>query len=60
MTTDFVPVQGIAEGCTYVIHVASPVAMGVGAAEGEERLVRPAVEGTKHVMRAAAAAGVKV
>jgi nucleoside-diphosphate-sugar epimerase len=55
-----VPCQGVADGCTYVIHVASPVALGVGHAEGERLLVRPAVEGTTTVMRTAAKAGVKV
>jgi dihydroflavonol-4-reductase len=44
-------------GCDYVMHVASPIPAGVPKSDDE--LVRPAVDGTMRVMRAALAAGVK-
>lgn len=42
-------------GCDYVLHVASPFFLG----DDESKLVKPAVEGTKRVLGAAARAGVK-
>ncbi|TWI43723.1 nucleoside-diphosphate-sugar epimerase [Pseudoduganella flava] len=47
---------GAADGCRYVVHVASP--MGQGASRGTD-LVGPARDGTLRVLRAAAAAGVE-
>ncbi len=44
-------------GCDYVLHVASPFVTTVPKDENE--LIRPAVEGTMRVLKAAAAAGVK-
>lgn len=44
------------EGCTYLIHCASPVLMGDVP---EDQVVKPAVEGTKKVMEAALEAGVR-
>jgi nucleoside-diphosphate-sugar epimerase len=44
-------------GCAYVQHVASP--LGSGADRGPDALVKPAVDGTLRVLRAAAKAGVK-
>ncbi len=44
-------------GCTYVLHVASPFPNRVP--EHEDELIRPAVEGTLRVLRAAAEAGVR-
>jgi nucleoside-diphosphate-sugar epimerase len=44
-------------GCDYVQHVASPFPVGVPKSDDE--LVRPAVDGTLRVLRAAADAGVK-
>ena len=38
------------EGCTYVVHVASPVAFGIF---DPEELIRPAVDGTLSAMRGA-------
>lgn len=46
-----------AAGCAYVLHVASP--LGSGAERGPDALVKPAVEGTLRVLRAAVKAGVK-
>ncbi|EJL26747.1 nucleoside-diphosphate-sugar epimerase [Caulobacter sp. AP07] len=43
-------------GCDYVLHVASP--LGGGAAR-DEALIAPARDGTRRVLRAATAAGVK-
>jgi nucleoside-diphosphate-sugar epimerase len=44
------------KGCKYVVHCASPV---VFQAEDPERdIIKPAVEGTTNVLRAAVAAGV--
>mmetsp|Transcript_9471 Transcript_9471/g.16282 ORF Transcript_9471/g.16282 Transcript_9471/m.16282 type:complete len:501 (+) Transcript_9471:114-1616(+) len=49
------------EGCDFVLHVASPFIMTTMKAvkNAEERIVKPAVEGTKAVMRAANACGVQ-
>ncbi|MBU3064891.1 aldehyde reductase [Nocardia sp. NEAU-G5] len=44
-------------GCRFVAHTASPFPVGVP--EDENELVRPAVDGTGRVLRAAAAAGVE-
>jgi nucleoside-diphosphate-sugar epimerase len=44
------------KGCTYVLHVASPTHI---ESDKEEELVRPAVEGTLRVLKAARDAGVK-
>jgi nucleoside-diphosphate-sugar epimerase len=44
-------------GCAYVLHVASPFPNR--APEHEDELIKPAVEGTLRVMKAAAEAGVK-
>jgi len=45
------------EGCTYVLHVASPIFLSVPKDENE--MIRPAVEGTLRVLKAARNAGVK-
>jgi dihydroflavonol-4-reductase len=45
------------EGCTYVLHVASP--LPPGAPKDENDLIIPAREGTLRVLRAARDAGVK-
>ena len=45
------------EGCDYVMHVASPLPNETPTSEDE--LIRPAVDGTLRVLRAAADAGVK-
>jgi nucleoside-diphosphate-sugar epimerase len=45
------------EGCTSVLHVASPFPMG--QPKDEQVLIRPAVEGTLRVLRAAKLAGVE-
>jgi nucleoside-diphosphate-sugar epimerase len=45
------------EGCDHVVHVASP--LPDGTPKSDDELVRPAVDGTLRVLRAAAAAGVK-
>jgi len=44
-----------AKGCTYVLHVASPFPPEVP--KDEMDLIRPAVDGTRRVLRAAAEAG---
>lgn len=44
-------------GCDYVLHVASPIPFK--APKHEDEVIRPAVDGTKRVLRAAAKAGVK-
>jgi dihydroflavonol-4-reductase len=49
--------QEVLTGCTYVLHVASPLVMSEPKDENE--LIRPAVEGTTRVLEFAAAAGVK-
>jgi dihydroflavonol-4-reductase len=46
-----------ADGCDYVLHVASPIPFR--APKTEDELIRPAVDGTRRVMSAAARAGVK-
>lgn len=45
------------EGCTYVLHVASPFV--TSEPKDENELVQPAVEGTLRALRAAKKAGVK-
>lgn len=45
------------EGCDYVMHVASP--FPTETPRSEDELVRPAVDGTLRVLRAAADAGVR-
>lgn len=44
-------------GCTYVLHVASPIHLSLP--KNEDEMVRPAVEGTVRVLTAARNAGVK-
>jgi len=44
-------------GCTYVLHVASPFPNQVP--EHEDELIKPAMEGTRRVLKAAAEAGVQ-
>jgi len=44
-------------GCTHVLHVASP--FPVGQPRDEQELIRPAVQGTLRVLRAAASSGVE-
>lgn len=44
-------------GCKYVLHVASPIFVGVP--KHEDEMIVPAVEGTLRVLRAARDAGVK-
>jgi dihydroflavonol-4-reductase len=46
-----------ARGCTYVLHVASPFPNQVP--EHENELIKPAMEGTRRVLKAAAEAGVQ-
>ncbi|MCB2178553.1 aldehyde reductase [bacterium] len=48
--------QAVAD-CTYVLHVASPFPLTIP--KDEDDLIRPAVEGTRRVLGAAARAGVK-
>ena len=43
--------------CNYVLHVASPI--GLHVPNNENEMIRPAVEGTLHVLRAARDAGVQ-
>ena len=45
------------EGCQYVLHVASPFV--IESPRDEMELIRPAVEGTRNVLKACADAGVK-
>ena len=45
------------QGCDYVLHVASPVAMQLP--KNEDEMIRPAVDGTMRVLKAASKAGVK-
>lgn len=44
-------------GCTYVLHVASPIFLELP--ESEEEMIRPAMDGTLRVLKAARDAGVK-
>ena len=44
------------QGCTYVIHAASPLI--IGKVKDEKQLMGPAVDGTRRVLNAAKAAGV--
>jgi len=46
-----------AEGCAYVLHVASPFT--IANPKSEDEMIGPAVEGTRRVLRAAQQAGVK-
>jgi dihydroflavonol-4-reductase len=48
--------QAAAEGCTYVLHVASPFV--IANPKDENEMLEPAVQGTLRVLRAAAGAGV--
>jgi nucleoside-diphosphate-sugar epimerase len=60
VTADLAADAGWAEavaGCDYVMHVASP--FPVGRPKSDDELVRPAVDGTLRVLRAAVGAGVK-
>ncbi|SEW53097.1 SDR family oxidoreductase [Chitinophaga arvensicola] len=45
------------QGCTYVLHVASPI--GLTLPDDENDMIRPAVDGTLRVLKAARDAGVK-
>lgn len=45
------------QGCEWVAHVASPFFMGCKPSEAEEKLYKPALEGTLNVLRAAKEAG---
>jgi nucleoside-diphosphate-sugar epimerase len=45
------------KGCTYVLHVASPIFLSIPKDENE--MIRPAVDGTLRVLKAARNAGVK-
>jgi dihydroflavonol-4-reductase len=49
--------QDAADGCDYVIHVASPIP--AAAPRTEDELIRPARDGTLRVLRGARRAGVK-
>jgi nucleoside-diphosphate-sugar epimerase len=44
-------------GCTYVLHVASPI--GLELPKHEDDMIRPAVDGTLRVLKTASDAGVK-
>lgn len=60
VTADLTSDDGWAEavdGCDYVLHMASPLPRGVPRTDDE--VVRPAVDGTLRVLRAAAGAGVR-
>lgn len=46
-----------AEGCTYVLHIASPIHLNIPKDENE--MIQPAVNGTLRVLKAARDAGVK-
>jgi dihydroflavonol-4-reductase len=46
-----------AQGCDYVMHVASPFA--IANPKSEDEMIKPAVEGTLRALRAAKKAGVK-
>ncbi|GLU52750.1 SDR family oxidoreductase [Dyadobacter frigoris] len=45
------------EGCQYVLHVASPI--GLTAPKDENEMIKPALEGTLRVLKAARDGGVK-
>ena len=45
------------DGCTYVLHVASPFI--IAAPKDENKIISPAVDGTLRVLSAAKAAGIK-
>jgi nucleoside-diphosphate-sugar epimerase len=60
VVADLVSDDGWAEaarGCTYVLHTASPIPPAEPKDENE--VIKPAVEGTLRVLKAAAAAGVR-
>ncbi|MFF0492779.1 NAD-dependent epimerase/dehydratase family protein [Nocardia sp. NPDC004068] len=60
VTADLAADDGWAEavaGCRFVVHTASPFPMA--EPDHEDELIRPAVDGTLRVLRAAAAAGVE-
>jgi len=46
-----------ASNCTYVLHIASPIFLALP--KNEDEMIRPAVDGTLRVLRAAKTAGVK-
>lgn len=46
-----------AKDCTYVLHIASPIVLA--APKDENEMIRPAVDGTRRVLKAARDAGVK-
>ena len=46
-----------ADGCDYVLHVASPIPFK--APKNDDEIIRPTVEGTRRVLHAAATAGVR-
>ena len=45
------------KGCQYVLHIASPT--HADAKVSEDEMIRPAIEGTRRVLKAARKAGVK-
>lgn len=45
------------EGCLYVLHIASPIFLRLP--KNEDEMIRPAVDGTLRVLKAASDAGVK-
>ena len=49
--------QEATEGCAYVLHVASPI--GLNVPNDESEMIRPAVDGTLRVLRAAKQSGVR-
>lgn len=49
--------DAVMRGCTYVLHVASPVVLA--ASTPEDQVLTPAIEGTLRVLKAARQAGVK-
>lgn len=55
--TDEASLIKAAEGCTYIVHTASPFPLN--APKDEQELIKPAVGGTKAVMRAASVHKVK-
>src|SRR3989338_1356914 len=52
-------VEQACAGVQYVVHVASPTAQDVPPDRVEKALVRPAVQGTLHVLESALRAGVR-
>ena len=51
-------IMTVAEGCDYIVHTASPVA-GIVEVEDEDVVIKPAVNGTLAVMKAAQKSKVK-